>query len=46
MSGFIGLLVVLVLVVVCVLLFRSMQAHMRKVPKNFDPPPDDQSTGG
>ena len=36
MSGFIGFLVVLGLVVACVLLFRSMSKHLRKVPKSFD----------
>ncbi|MDQ1748448.1 MAG: hypothetical protein QOD07_2711 [Frankiaceae bacterium] len=35
----IGFLVILALVVVSVLLFRSMTRHIRKVPKSFDPPP-------
>ena len=32
----IGFLVILALVVVSVLLFRSMTKHIRKVPKSFD----------
>ena len=40
----IGFLVILALVVVSVLLFRSMTKHIRKVPKSFDdensPPKD------
>lgn len=32
----IGFLVILALVVVSVLLFRSMTKHLRKVPKSFD----------
>lgn len=35
----IGFLVILALVVVSVLLFRSMTKHIRKVPKSFDEPP-------
>jgi hypothetical protein len=31
-----GFLVILALVVVSVLLFRSMTKHIRKVPKSFD----------
>jgi O-antigen ligase len=44
-AGLIGFLVVLALVVACVLLFRSMTRHLRKVPKSFDapsPPPEDR----
>lgn len=37
----IGFLVILALVIVSVLLFRSMTKHIRKVPKSFDPPPPD-----
>jgi len=40
-AGLIGFLVVLGLVVACVLLFRSMTRHLRKVPKSFDPDPSD-----
>lgn len=38
----IGFLVILALVVVSLLLFRSMTKHIRKVPKSFDdePPKD------
>lgn len=48
-AGFIGFLVVLALVVAAVFLFRSMNRHLRKVPKSFDeppkdPPPRDQSS--
>lgn len=32
----IGFLVILALVLVSVLLFRSMTKHIRKVPKSFD----------
>ena len=32
----IGFLVILALVLVSVLLFRSMTRHIRKVPKSFD----------
>jgi hypothetical protein len=32
----IGFVVILVLVVVSILLFRSMTKHLRKVPKSFD----------
>jgi hypothetical protein len=42
-AGLIGFLVVLALVVAAVLLFRSMNRHLRKVPPTFDPPaPDEQ----
>lgn len=37
-AGLIGFLVVLGLVVVSVLLFRSMSHHLRKVPRTFEPP--------
>jgi hypothetical protein len=38
----IGFLVILALVVVSLLLFRSMAKHVRKVPKSFDDePPND-----
>jgi len=32
----IGFIVILALVIVSVLLFRSMTKHIRKVPKSFD----------
>jgi hypothetical protein len=40
-AGLIGFLVVFALVVASVFLFRSMNHHLRKVPKSFD---DDQSS--
>ena len=43
--GLLGVLIVVGLIVGCVLLFRSMIHHLRKVPPTFDPPPkgDDSS---
>jgi hypothetical protein len=35
-AGLTAFLVVVVLVVACVFLFRSMSKHLRKVPKSFD----------
>lgn len=35
-AGFVGFLVVLALVVAAVFLFRSMNRHLRNVPKSFD----------
>lgn len=40
-AGFIAFIVVVVLSVASYFLFRSMSRHLRKVPKSFDPPPDD-----
>lgn len=40
-AGFVGFLVVLALVVAAVFLFRSMNRHLRNVPKTFDQPRDD-----
>lgn len=40
-AGFIGFIVVVVLIVACYFLFRSMTRHLRKVPSSFDPPPVD-----
>ena len=37
-AGFIGFLVVLALIVAAAFLFRSMNRHLRKVPKSFDDP--------
>jgi hypothetical protein len=37
-AGFIAFVVVLVLVIACYFLFRSMSRHLRKVPASFDPP--------
>jgi len=37
-AGFIAFVVVLVLIVACFFLFRSMTRHLRKVPATFDPP--------
>ena len=42
-AGFVGFLVVLALVVAAVFLFRSMNRHLRKVPKSFDDPRDDDN---
>lgn len=39
-AGLSGFLVVLGLVVVAVLLFRSMNRHLGKVPREFPPPPE------
>ena len=35
-AGLTGFLVVVVLVAACIFLFRSMNKHLRKVPKSFD----------
>ena len=35
-AGFTAFIVVLVLVVACVFLFRSMSKHLRKVPPTFE----------
>jgi len=44
-AGFVGFLVVLALIVAAVFLFRSMNRHLRNVPKSFDEPRDkDQSS--
>jgi hypothetical protein len=45
-AGFVGFLVVLALIVAAVFLFRSMNRHLRNVPKSFDEPPrkEDQSS--
>ena len=37
--GLFGVLIVVGLIVGCVLLFRSMLGHLRKVPPSFDKPP-------
>ncbi|HET6910930.1 MAG TPA: hypothetical protein VFH54_16485 [Mycobacteriales bacterium] len=41
-AGFVGFLVVLALIVAAVFLFRSMNRHLRNVPKSFDQPPPDK----
>ncbi len=41
--GFVGFLVILALVVVVVLLLRSMNRHLKKVPEQFDDGPRDES---
>jgi hypothetical protein len=41
-AGMIAFLVVLALCVGSYFLFRSMNRHLRKVPKSFDPPPQEQ----
>lgn len=43
-AGLTGFLVVVVLVVACVFLFRSMSKHLRKVPKSFDETDDPSTT--
>ncbi|HEY1973235.1 MAG TPA: hypothetical protein VGH89_35155 [Pseudonocardia sp.] len=40
-SSPIGLVVTLVLLVVLIFLIRSMNGHLRKLPKSFDPPPEE-----
>ena len=35
-TGLLGFLTVLILIIACVFLFRSMVHHMRKVPPSFD----------
>ena len=39
--GLFGVLIVVALIVGCVLLFRSMLHHLRKVPPSFDRPGSD-----
>ena len=41
--GLLGFLVILALVVVVVLLLRSMNRHIRKVPREFDEAPRNDS---
>jgi hypothetical protein len=41
-AGMIAFLVVLALAVGSYFLFRSMNRHLRNVPKSFDPPPKEQ----
>jgi hypothetical protein len=43
-SSPIGLVVTLVLLIALVFLIRSMNVHLRRVPKSFDPPPEAPST--
>jgi len=43
-SSPIALVVVLVLALVLILLIRSMNKHLRKVPKSFDKPARDNKT--
>jgi len=43
-AGFAGFLVVLALIVGAVFLFRSMNRHLRNVPKTFEPPPPPEPT--
>jgi hypothetical protein len=45
-AGFTAFIVVLVLVLACVFLFRSMSKHLRKVPPTFDKKDDDTSPKG
>ena len=37
-----GLIVFLVLLVACILLFRSMSGRIKRLPASFDPPPAEQ----
>ncbi len=41
-AGMIAFLVVMALAVGSYFLFRSMNRHLRNVPKSFDPPPKEQ----
>jgi hypothetical protein len=43
-SSPIALVVVLMLAVVLILLIRSMNKHLRKVPKSFEKPSEDNKT--
>lgn len=43
-AGLTGFLVVVVLVAACVVLFRSMSKHLRKVPKSFDDTDENSTT--
>jgi len=40
-AGLVGFLVILALILAAVLLFRSMNKHMRRVPDSFEPAGDD-----
>ena len=44
--GLLGVLIVLGLVVGCVLLFRSMLHHLRKVPPSFERPVEGDDSSG
>ena len=44
-AGPLGLLLIVLLLIAVVLLVRSMNKHLRKVPKSFDKPPEDNKTG-
>ena len=41
-TGPLALLVVLLLGLVTVLLIRNMDARLRRLPRDFEPPPDDR----
>ena len=45
-TGPLALLVVLVLGLVTVLLIRNMDARLRRLPRDFEPPPDDRDPQG
>jgi hypothetical protein len=40
-AGPLGLLVVLLLIVVTVLLIRNMNSRLRRLPRSFEDPPED-----
>ncbi len=42
-AGPLALLIVGLLAVATVLLYRSMTKQLRKVPRTFDPPPEDRT---
>ena len=44
-AGLVGFLVIFALIVAAVLLFRSMNKHMRRVPDTFDGPGRDVPDG-
>lgn len=44
-AGPIGLVIVLLLLIGLILLIRSMNRHMRKLPASFAPDPDDAAKG-
>ena len=44
-AGPLGLLVVLLMVVATVFLIRNMNGRLKKLPKEFPPPPDDKPRG-
>lgn len=43
-AGGLGFLVILALIVAVVFLFRSMNTHLKRVPKSFDEPAEPPAT--